>query len=122
MDAPVPTERETQITLVDAIHKGGLNPQWKFTHVPHGEYRHIATALRLQKMGTMKGFPDFVFIGPRMMLFIELKREGGRLSPEQEAWMHHIIHCGFTYHVAYSLDDALGTLFDYGVIKKIVVQ
>lgn len=121
MDAPLPKESEMQIALVEAIKLAGVNPQWKFSHIGHGEKRDIGTALKLQKMGVRKGVTDFIFIGPRQILFLELKREGGRLTPEQEVFRDHVICCGFHYHLAYDVPDALGTLFDLGITKRMVV-
>lgn len=33
------------------------------------------------------GWPDLVLFRPGMILFAELKRHGGKLSPEQEDWL-----------------------------------
>ena len=34
------------------------------------------------------GFPDWVYARDGCTIFAELKREDGRLSPRQEAWLH----------------------------------
>lgn len=38
------------------------------------------------------GFPDLVLAGTRGVLFRELKSAGGRLSPQQRAWLEQLDH------------------------------
>jgi hypothetical protein len=33
------------------------------------------------------GFPDYVFVGPDGILFLEIKATKGRVSPQQQAWI-----------------------------------
>lgn len=40
-----------------------------------------------------EGFPDRVFVRPPRILFVELKRERGRLSAEQERWAAALRAC-----------------------------
>ena len=35
-----------------------------------------------------KGFPDLLLMRPGMIAFAELKRYGGKLTPEQDEWLH----------------------------------
>lgn len=45
--------------------------------------------------GDAKGFPDLILVKPgRQPIFAELKRELGKLSPEQWAWLDLLIAAG----------------------------
>jgi hypothetical protein len=39
------------------------------------------------------GFPDLVLVKPPRVLFVELKRENGKLTDEQHAWMRALAGC-----------------------------
>lgn len=40
------------------------------------------------------GFPDLVICGPGGVVFLELKRESGRVKPEQQAWLDALRNAG----------------------------
>lgn len=44
----------------------------------------------LDSRGSKRGFPDLVLVRPPELLFVELKTDTGRLSTEQEDWMHDL--------------------------------
>jgi len=46
-----------------------------------------------------KGFPDLLVVTPTRILYRELKRELGKLSPEQEAWRDRIRRAGGDWDV-----------------------
>jgi hypothetical protein len=49
---PAPTEFASQCFLADLIRRT-ISPQWRFTHVPLGEYRDPVAASRCRRLGTM---------------------------------------------------------------------
>ena len=109
---PAPSEFASQCFLVDVIRRW-LDPRWRFTHMPAGEHRNSITASRLQRTG-----PDLQFAGPnRKMVFLELKRCGGRLSEAQQAMREHLKGCGFTYLCTDSVEVAIEWLKQHGVLR-----
>jgi hypothetical protein len=127
---PPPLEFATHATLAD-ICKRWINPHWKFTHLPLGEEREHRTnpktgkryslsGQRLQRMGVMPGWPDFIFAGPNAQVFwLELKRrKTGRLSDDQSDVLGHLVACGFAVLVTTSLDDAVDTLKQAGILRS----
>lgn len=40
-----------------------------------------------------KGYPDLTAVRPPRVLFIELKNDNGRLTPEQVIWLGHLKDC-----------------------------
>lgn len=126
---PPPLEFAVHCTLAD-ICKRWLDPSWKFTHLPLGEERehrvnadgrrYSLSGQRLKRMGVMPGWPDFIFAGPMArMFFLELKRRGsGRLSDEQSEVVSHLAACGFDILVTDSLEDAVATLKQLGILRR----
>ena len=115
---PAPTEFASQAFLVDVIRRW-IDPQWRFCHVPNGEYRNPATAGRLQRLGVVAGWPDLQFAGPgARMAFLELKRRGGRLSEAQQAMREHLERCGFDYLCTDSVELAIEWLQQRDVLRS----
>jgi hypothetical protein len=66
--------------------------------------------------GMAKGFPDMILIGPDgVCAFMEVKRPGGRLSPEQAEWGEWIVNGGGEYAVVRSVDDVAACLKAWNV-------
>lgn len=127
---PAPLEFHTHATLAD-ICKRWLHTSWRFTHLPMGEFRGYSldpktgkrwssAGMRLQRMGVTAGWPDFMFVGPECRVFwLELKRQGsGRVSEAQLAIFEHLAVCGFPILVTSSLDEAIATLKDRGILRS----
>lgn len=120
MQAPPPKEQEIHVALVELLEQATM-PNWIYYHTPNGEKRDPRTAALLKAMGVKPGVADFTFIGPGPhIVFLELKRQSGTLSKAQQEFRAHVRACGCTYHLAYDLDDAIGTLRDYGIVRASV--
>jgi hypothetical protein len=108
--------------MIADLLKRWCHPAWRYTHLPAGEYRLPATAMRLKRMGVSPGWPDFQFAGPQCrMFFLELKRRGsGRVSVDQADVIAHLAACGFAVLVTDSFDDAVATLKSLGILPSTI--
>ena len=121
-----PLEADIQKALVQRLNlQARKDVLW--WHVPNGEYRTDATGARLKAMGVLPGVADLMFIIPELVsaptlmvmprvLFLELKRKGGKLSPEQVAFAARARRTGASYEVADSIDAAVAILERYGIL------
>ena len=68
-------------------------------HVPSGEVRDVATAMKLKRMGVIPGVADFLcFKGPRRVA-LELKNATGRMSKAQQAFQRQWMQEGGEYYL-----------------------
>lgn len=56
-------------------------------------------------LGMMKGVSDLVCVLPNQILFIEMKSDKGRQSPDQKVFQKKIENLGFKYYICRSLED-----------------
>jgi hypothetical protein len=131
--APPPAPEFSSHVIIADLLKRWCSPHWRYTHIPHGEHRehrinpktgkrYSLTGQRLQRMGLVAGFPDFVFFGPERAVFLlELKRAKlGRLSEDQENIFAHLESCGFHLLVTDSVDVAVSTLKQLGILRSTI--
>ena len=92
-------------------------PGLPITHIPLGENRDPITGSRLKRMGARRGYPDYMGAIPPhgRLLCLELKAEGGRLSPEQRAVKEALEAAGAVFAVIRSLDELRTVLELHGV-------
>src|SRR5947207_14883181 len=115
--APVPKELELHMPVAKLLREHCL-PSWRWTHIPSGEVRDILTASKLKQMGLQRGWPDFIFISPHGSIrCLELKRPGGKLTREQEAYRLWCVQHGVPYTVACTIDQVLEALAFWGCLR-----
>lgn len=82
----------------------------------------IGQAVKAKRMGTNKGIPDtfLPFAKPSndkapscAGLFIEMKKKGGKLSPEQKEKIKKLSFYGYKCVVCYSAKEAIDAIEDY---------
>lgn len=77
--------------------------------IPNGGARHPATGARMKAEGVKPGVPDLFLPAPRRRyhgLFIEMKKKGGRVSADQNAWLDNLNSRGYATAVCYGFEDA----------------
>ena len=86
-------------------------------HIPNGGSRNKAEAGRFKAEGVKAGVPDLflpVARGESPGLFIEMKRlDGGRVRPEQKAWMDKLREQGYQAVVCRGWEGASEALLRY---------
>ena len=89
------TEKDFTASVIELAQVLG----WKVAH-----FRPAMTSKgwRTPVQGDGKGFPDLVMAkGDHRLIFAELKSEGGRMSPEQDAWHDALRYTGAAMCVFY---------------------
>lgn len=85
-------------------------------HSPNGGRRNLREAARFKAMGTKAGFPDLFLAVPRgdmHGLFIEMKSERGRQTPEQRAWQLAAEGQEYRYAICRTIDEFISTVDGY---------
>jgi hypothetical protein len=114
---PSPKEVVLHIAVAGFLDRF-LAAGWAFTHVPAGEKRDARTAAKLKAMGTKPGWPDLIFVSPEGFFHgLELKREGEKLSEEQEAFHAGARARGWRVAIADSLESAIVVLKGWGCLR-----
>ena len=115
---PIPTESQEQQALFQwANFQSGTYPELALMfHVPNGGSRHKLEAVRFKAEGVKAGVPDIclpVARGDYHGLYIELKREGGKLSHSQIDWLEALQRQKYCARVCYGWEDAAKMLMEY---------
>lgn len=84
-------------------------------HVPNGQLRDPIVAGRLVGAGVKAGVPDVLIFDDGRSYAIELKRVGGRVSPDQDRWLEALKRRGWHVAVARGTTEALACLEGWGI-------
>jgi hypothetical protein len=112
----------------EAIQRGVLQhlqvraaPDVFWFHPANGGYRTSIEARVLKSLGVKAGVPDLIFIRDGKTYGLELKADGGRLTPVQR--MAHVLMraAGAEVAVAVGLDAALRQLESWGLLRGSVM-
>lgn len=122
---PQSTEFTLHVSVADVLRRWAV-PGWRWTHLPFGEQRGPVTGARLKRMGTQRGWPDFILLSPALAdipgrtHFLELKRPKATLTDEQYELMTWLVANGYEYRVVYTFRDAVDVLKQWGAVRSMV--
>lgn len=113
------TESENQILVMCWAKKAALNGRSELdllAHIPNGGSRGKSEGARFKAMGVKAGMPDLILPvanGEFNNLWIEMKVDGGKLSPEQQNLHQSLSKHGGNVVVAWNWRDAIAAICDY---------
>ena len=115
---PKSTEEHHQIALIAWANLSlGTYPELALLyHIPNGGKRGRSEARRFKAAGVKAGVPDLhlpVPVGRYHGLYIEMKKPGGRTSPEQEVWIGLLRRQGHRVAVCHGWEAARDVLIEY---------
>ena len=93
-----------------------LYPDVLIFSIPNGGKRSKTEAVQLKKEGALKGIPDLFIAKQNRVyagLFIEMKTEEGKLSPEQIIMHNKLKSEGYQVITAHSFDEAYEEFKNY---------
>src|SRR5262245_8586399 len=86
-------------------------------HHPAGGYRSPVEAAIFKSIGNKAGLPDLFLLRQGKLYGLELKPEGGRLSPTQTAAHVLLWQAGAIISTAVGIDAAIRQLETWGLLK-----
>lgn len=114
-----PYERDEQKAYFDYVNVK-RQTDWRYANIfsiPNGAHlaRGAKTLFSLKRTGLRNGVPDiflaipsfYVKAGALGGLFIEMKRQGNDLRPEQAEWKKRLIQAHFGYALCFSATSAI---------------
>ena len=84
--------------------------------IPNGGHRHVSVARKLKAEGVKSGVPDLCLPVARngfFGLWIEMKGDVGRISPNQKVWIDKLRNEGYRVKVCFGYHDAAKVIADY---------
>jgi hypothetical protein len=84
---------------------------------PNGGYRSVIEARIMKGLGVVPGIPDIFLLYRSRLHGLELKAEGGRLSPAQVSAHDKLREAGAIIEVATGIDEAIDTLERWDMLR-----
>jgi hypothetical protein len=114
-----PSEHQEQASVISwwALQHQQYNlPVYSLFAVPNGGARDAITGSRLKAEGVRRGTPDLVLakpIGVHHGLYIEMKAQDGRESPEQQEFGKYLESVGYKFAFCYGAAPAIELIETY---------
>lgn len=91
--------------------------RWRSMGLPDTLVASIPNMGAKGQYGLTRGLPDLLCIGPNFVGFLELKREGGKVSKHQEQFKMLAIRNGIPCAIAYGLEQAVAVMEAWKMIR-----
>jgi hypothetical protein len=110
------TEQQIQKALFAHPRQRGA-PGAFFWHPFSGGYRKPKEAAIYKGLGAIAGLPDVMILHQGKLYCVELKREGGKLSENQQQVLIRLREAGAAATHCHGLDQALRILEGWGLLR-----
>lgn len=110
------SEHEHQVMLIKWFDMRYKEHRGRLFAIPNGGQRNVIVAAKLKAEGVRKGIPDLMLPIPKAGnhgLFIELKKEKGRATPEQYDWLEYLTENGYFAILCRGFDEAKLAIINY---------
>ena len=101
------TEHNEQVQVIEYLSI--LEKQAKLTYfaIPNGGNRDRITGAIMKREGVRAGIPDLCLIRNGQVMFIEMKRKGGRVSDNQKHTIARLNFHGVKTYICYGANEAI---------------
>lgn len=112
-------ESNAQCAIVSFLRRS-LPSTYRVISVPNGRFQaDPRTIARLKREGLTRGVLDLMVLrNDGWFASLEIKADGGRVSPEQAEWCNWLSSGGANAAVVRSLEEAIDALTAFGVPLK----
>lgn len=111
------SEAQHQANVIKWTQQPSIRHQWPelalLHHIPNGGSRDNVEGKHLKQQGVKSGVPDLCLPVPRGRyhgLYIEMKKEDGKTSPDQEWWGDRLQTQGYAWTVCHGYQAAIDVL------------
>ena len=116
------TEQQEQAAVIEwsLLVQNKYPELWMLYHIPNGGKRDPIEAKHLQQAGVKRGVPDLclpVARGQYHGLYIEMKAEDGKTSPDQDDWIAGLTEQGYYVEVCHGFESAVRVIEWYLKLK-----
>lgn len=116
------SEHREQVTVVQWLRAAEIEtPEYALVYaVPNGGKRAPITARKMVAEGLKRGVPDLVWPvrrGRFSGLYVEMKKAGGKVGPEQKAWRDALMMQGYAVYVAIGASAAVEVLRQFNALS-----
>lgn len=110
------SEHQEQVMLITWWRMQYKQYKYHLFSIPNGEYRHIATAVKLKRSGVLAGVSDLFLMIPKNGyhgMWIEMKAKTGSVSDSQKEFMAAASSMNYLAVVCYGFDEAKDAITKY---------